>query len=82
MAELFAPVLCYTAKALNQSVEIMQKSDLIIICGTSFVVYPFAQLLAYRKEDAKIYSINKTEIPTPGVTQIIGDALTAFQNLN
>ena len=69
-------------KVLNQSVEIMQKSDLIIICGTSFVVYPFAQLLAYRKEDAKIYSINKTEIPTPGVTQIIGDALTAFQNLN
>ncbi|MCT7690940.1 MAG: NAD-dependent protein deacetylase, partial [Lactobacillus crispatus] len=54
----------------------------IIICGTSFAVYPFAQLLAYRKEYAKIYSINKTEIPTPGVTQIIGDALTAFQNLN
>lgn len=69
-------------EVLHKSVEIMQKSDLIIICGTSFVVYPFAQLLAYRKEDAAIFSINKTEIPTPGVHQIIGDALEAFKILH
>ena len=67
---------------LNKSVNVMQKSDLITISGTSFVVYPFAQLLAYRKEGAKIYSINKTEIPAPGVKQIIGDALDAFKQLN
>lgn len=67
---------------LNKSVEIMQKSDLITICGTSFVVYPFAQLLAYRKENVPIFSINRTEIPTPGVHQIIGDALEAFKILH
>lgn len=69
-------------EVLNDSVNIMQKSDLIIISGTSFVVYPFAQLLAYRKENAKIYSINKTEIPAPQVKQIIGDALDIFKQLN
>jgi NAD-dependent deacetylase len=69
-------------ETLNNSVNVMQKSDLIIISGTSFVVYPFAQLLAYRKENTKIYSINKTEIPAPGVKQIIGDALDAFKQLN
>lgn len=69
-------------ETLNKSIEIMQKSDLIIISGTSFVVYPFAQLLAYRKENAKIYSINKTAIPAPDIKQIIGDALDVFKELN
>ena len=67
---------------LTKSVEIMQKSDLVIICGTSFVVYPFAQLLAYRNEKAKIFSINKTKIPASGIKQIIGDALDVFKILN
>lgn len=69
-------------ETLNKSINVMQKSDLIIISGTSFVVYPFAQLLAYRKANSKIYSINKTEIPAPGVKQIIGDALDIFKRLN
>lgn len=60
----------------------MQKSDLVIICGTSFVVYPFAQLLAYRNEKAKIFSINKTKIPASGIKQIISDALDVFKILN
>lgn len=67
---------------LEKSVEIMQKSDLIIICGTSFVVYPFAQLLMYRQANTPIFSINKTKIPAPGIHQIIGDALEAFNVLN
>ena len=69
-------------EVLNVSINNMQKSDLIIISGTSFVVYPFAQLLAYKKGSAKIYSINKTAIPAPQVTQIIGDALDVFKQLN
>ncbi|MBM6958380.1 NAD-dependent protein deacylase [Lactobacillus gallinarum] len=69
-------------ETLTKSVEIMQKSDLVIICGTSFVVYPFAQLLAYRNEKAKIFSINKTKIPASGIKQIIGDALDVFKILN
>ncbi|NRO50009.1 hypothetical protein IMAU70168_00312 [Lactobacillus helveticus] len=46
------------------------------------MVYPFAQLLAYRNEKAKIIAINKTEIPTPGIKQIIGDAIDVFKFLN
>lgn len=69
-------------EVLNVSINNMQKSDLIIISGTSFVVYPFAQLLAYKKGSAKIYSINKIPIPAPQVTQIIGDALDVFKQLN
>ncbi|MBW7979974.1 NAD-dependent protein deacylase [Lactobacillus helveticus] len=69
-------------ETLTKSIEIMQKSDLVIICGTSFVVYPFAQLLAYSNEKAKIIAINKTEIPTPGIKQIIGDAIDVFKFLN
>jgi NAD-dependent deacetylase len=38
---------------LTDSVKAIQNSDLVIIAGTSFVVYPFAQLLAYRQATAK-----------------------------
>lgn len=66
---------------LSRSMTTMQESDLIIISGTSFVVYPFAQLLAYKRPDAKIWSVNKTEIPAPGVKQIIADAQDVFSRL-
>lgn len=67
---------------LIQSIETIQTSDLIIICGTSFVVYPFAQLLAYRNPNAKIWAINKTQLPqNEGINSIIGDALNIFSKL-
>ena len=59
----------------------MQKADLVIIVGTSFVVYPFAQLLAYRKEDSKVWAVNKTAIPASGVNSIIDDAINVFEKL-
>ncbi|BAQ56526.1 NAD-dependent protein deacylase [Lactobacillus acetotolerans] len=66
---------------LSKSVNAMQNSDLVIISGTSFVVYPFAQLLAYRQAGAKVWAINKTEIPAAGINSIIGDALDVFKQL-
>ncbi|MBA1393421.1 NAD-dependent protein deacylase, partial [Lactobacillus sp. XV13L] len=45
---------------LSRAVNAMQNSDLVIISGTSFVVYPFAQLLSYRQSGAKVWAINKT----------------------
>lgn len=66
---------------LSKSVNAMQNSDLVIIVGTSFVVYPFAQLLAYRMPSAKVWVVNKTAIPANGVKAIIGDALDVFQKL-
>ncbi len=66
---------------LSRSVKIMQESDLVIISGTSFVVYPFAQLLAYRQAGAKIWAVNKTAIPASGINAIIGDAIDVFAKL-
>lgn len=68
-------------ETLNKSVAAMQKADLVIIVGTSFVVYPFAQLLAYRKEDSKVWAVNKTAIPASGVNSIIDDAINVFEKL-
>ncbi|WEV37099.1 NAD-dependent protein deacylase [Lactobacillus sp. ESL0677] len=66
---------------LSKSVNAMQNSDLVIISGTSFVVYPFAQLLSYRQNGAKIWAINKTEIPAAGISSIIADALDVFDQI-
>lgn len=66
---------------LMRSIEAMQAADLVVIVGTSFVVYPFAQLLAYRKSGAKIWAVNKTAIPAKGINTIIGDALDIFAKL-
>lgn len=69
-------------KKLIDSVNAVQSSDLIVICGTSFVVYPFAQLLSYRKPDAKVWMLNNTQIPNAdGVYSIIDDALITFSKL-
>ena len=68
-------------ETLSNSINIMQKSDLVIICGTSFVVYPFTQLLAYKKPTAKVWAINKTAINAPEINEIIADALDIFKKL-
>lgn len=70
-------------KKLIESVNAVHSSDVIVICGTSFVVYPFAQLLSYRQANARIWVINNTSIPTAdGVNSIIGDALNTFSEIN
>ncbi|WEV39909.1 NAD-dependent protein deacylase [Lactobacillus sp. ESL0681] len=66
---------------LAKSINAMQSSDMIIVSGTSFVVYPFAQLLAYKQENAKIWAINKTPISATGINSIIGDALDVFKQV-
>lgn len=66
---------------LSRSVSAMEKADLVIISGTSFVVYPFSQLLSYRQPGAKVWAINKTEIPAAGISSIIADALDVFKQL-
>ncbi|WP_282805327.1 NAD-dependent protein deacylase [Lactobacillus isalae] len=67
---------------LVESVENIQNSDLVIIAGTSFVVYPFAQLLAYRQPDAKVWIVNNTPVPAPkAVPTIIANAEKVFDKL-
>lgn len=69
-------------KVLTKSVEKIHDSDLVIIAGTSFVVYPFAQLLAYRQANAKIWVVNNTPVPAPKeVSTIIENAEKVFDKL-
>lgn len=66
---------------LAKSISYIQEADLIIIIETSFVVYPFAGLLAYRQKDAPVWAINKTKIEASSIRQINGDALTILKDL-
>ena len=66
---------------LTNSINAMENSDLVIIAGTSFVVYPFAQLVAYKKPSSRVWIINKTEISAPNVNSIIADAINIFPKL-
>ena len=67
---------------LTKSVKKIHDSDLVIIAGTSFVVYPFAQLLAYRQANAKIWVVNNTPVPAPkDVSIIISNAEKVFDKL-
>ena len=69
-------------KILTKSVKKIHDSDLVIIAGTSFVVYPFAQLLAYRQANAKIWVVNNTPVPAPkDVSTIISNAEKVFDKL-
>lgn len=44
--------------ALSQAVEIVQQADVLIIVGTSLVVYPAASLMDYAPDDAQIYYVD------------------------
>ena len=67
---------------LTESIKAIQNSDLVIIAGTSFVVYPLAQLLAYRQAAAKVWVINNTPVPAPKeVLTIIENAEKVFDKL-
>ncbi len=70
-------------KRLYASVAAVQSSDVIIISGTSFVVYPFAQLLAYRQQNAKVWILNNTPLAQQPdeVKAIIADARDVFSQL-
>ena len=64
---------------LEHSIQAIQAADLIVVVGTSFVVYPFAGLLQYRRPDAQIAAVNKEPIQVPPQTaMIVNDAVEEF----
>lgn len=64
---------------LERSIQVIQAADLIIVVGTSFVVYPFAGLLQYRRPDAQLAAVNKETIQVPPQTaMIVNDAVEEF----
>lgn len=70
------------SQVLEDSVTAINKADLIVIVGTSFKVYPFANLLQYRSPNAKVVAINKETIaPVDGIGMIVADATDVFSKL-
>ena len=45
--------------AISKSVEAVSQADLIVIVGTSMRVYPFAGLIDYRSQNAKVPAVNE-----------------------
>lgn len=45
--------------AISKSVEAVSQADLIVIVGTSMRVYPFAGLIDYRSQNAKVLAVNE-----------------------
>lgn len=45
--------------AISKSVKAVSQADLIVIVGTSMRVYPFAGLIDYRSQNAKVLAVNE-----------------------
>ncbi|MFT9452195.1 NAD-dependent protein deacylase [Liquorilactobacillus ghanensis] len=70
------------AKTLEKAVAAIIAADLLIVCGTSLRVYPFAGLLAYRQPQAGLIAINREKLDLPvGAEQLTMDATMAFEQL-
>lgn len=64
---------------LQRAIVAIQRADLLVVCGTSLVVYPFADLLEYRQSRAQVVALNREALSLPrGAQQIIGDAREQF----
>lgn len=67
---------------LLNSAQAIAAADLLLIVGTSFRVYPFAQLIQYRQEGVPIYAINREAIAAPESVHLIqDDALNVFTEI-
>lgn len=53
------------SQVIQQSIEKVMNSDLIVIVGTSMRVYPFAGLLDYVKPETDVISINQEKLNLP-----------------
>lgn len=47
---------------INASIQALKTADLVIVVGTSLKVYPFASLVQYANQQAKIIFINKEDV--------------------
>lgn len=67
---------------LASAVNAVRSADLIIVVGSSLVVYPFAGLLDLTRSDAQIVAVNKERLELPqGAVMLQGDAATLFATL-
>ncbi|MCF1585550.1 NAD-dependent protein deacylase [Tetragenococcus koreensis] len=67
---------------IEKSVGAISQADLIVVVGTSFVVYPFASLIQYAAPNAKMIAVNRDAITLPSNGKMIkGDAVKEFDQV-
>lgn len=66
---------------IRRSQDALSQADTVVIVGTSFVVYPFAGLIQYANEKAKIYAVNKEKLKLGYLLndEFVGDAVEVFE---
>ena len=50
---------------LERGIEVVTQADILIIVGTSLVVYPAAGLVGYTKKGCKIYVVDPKDVNAP-----------------
>lgn len=64
------------------SIQVMQSADLVVVVGTSMVVYPFAGLMEYRNPHAQVIAVNQQALNFSFPFKMIkGDAVKFFEEL-
>lgn len=56
---------------VDRSLALLRQADLVVICGTSFRVYPFAGLIDYRNSAAKVMAINEEPLQLPFAFEMV-----------
>lgn len=54
----------------QEAINVVKKADLVIIIGTSFTVYPAAELLIYAKQKTPVYIIDPCDPPLAALRQV------------
>ncbi|RRK09330.1 NAD-dependent protein deacylase [Lactiplantibacillus garii] len=68
---------------VERAVAALQRADLVVICGTSFRVYPFAGLIDYRNPRAKVMAINEEPLKLPfDFTMVQQNAVDFFKDVS
>ena len=69
--------------AIRNSIYALQRANTVVLVGTTFKVYPFASLLQYVNNLAKVILINKDDFYNSRVDyKYIGDAQDVFAELD
>ncbi len=67
---------------VEEAIKVVSQADMVVVVGTSFVVYPFAGLINYAKPDVPKISINMQKIGGgSNIKQIVGNAVDFFTDL-
>ncbi|WP_461214520.1 NAD-dependent protein deacylase [Lacticaseibacillus sp. GG6-2] len=68
---------------VEAAVAAISSADLLVVVGTSLVVYPFAGLLRYAQPQATLVAVNREALQLPvGAHMVVADAQEVFATLH